>query len=88
LPAGTVENLLKPENKDQLIAVLTYHVIPGKVMSGDIAGKSLEVETVQGSMVKVNATDGVMVDGATVVAADIETSNGVIHVIDQVILPN
>jgi uncharacterized surface protein with fasciclin (FAS1) repeats len=88
LPAGTVENLLKPENKDQLIAVLTYHVIPGKVMSGDIAGKSLEVKTVQGSMVDVNATDGVMVDGATVVAADIETSNGVIHVIDQVILPN
>jgi uncharacterized surface protein with fasciclin (FAS1) repeats len=88
LPAGTVENLLKPENKDQLIAVLTYHVIPGKVMSGDIAGKRLEVKTVQGSMVDVNATDGVMVDGATVVAADIETSNGVIHVIDQVILPN
>jgi uncharacterized surface protein with fasciclin (FAS1) repeats len=88
LPAGTVENLLKPENKDQLIAVLTYHVIPGKVMSGDIAGKSLEVKTVQGSMVDINATDGVMVDGATVVAADIEASNGVIHVIDQVILPN
>ncbi|MFT5599096.1 MAG: putative surface protein with fasciclin (FAS1) repeats, partial [Chitinophagales bacterium] len=88
LPAGTVENLLKPENKDQLIAVLTYHVIPGKVMSGDIAGKRLEVKTVQGSMVDVNATDGVMVDGATVVAADIETINGVIHVIDQVILPN
>ncbi len=88
LPAGTVENLLKPENKDQLIAVLTYHVIPGKVMSGDMAGKSLEVKTVQGSMVDVNATDGVMVDGATVVAADIEASNGVIHVIDQVILPN
>ena len=88
LPAGTVENLLKPENKDQLIAVLTYHVIPGKVMSGDIAGKSLEVKTVQGSMVDVNATDGVMVDGATVVAADIEASNGVIHVINQVILPN
>jgi uncharacterized surface protein with fasciclin (FAS1) repeats len=88
LPAGTVENLLKPENKEQLIAVLTYHVVPGKVMSGDIAGKSLEVKTVQGSMVDVNATNGVMVDGATVVAADIEASNGVIHVIDQVILPN
>jgi uncharacterized surface protein with fasciclin (FAS1) repeats len=88
LPAGTVESLLKPENKDQLIAVLTYHVIPGKVMSSDIAGKSLEVKTVQGSMIDVNATNGVMVDGATVVAADIETSNGVIHVIDQVILPN
>jgi uncharacterized surface protein with fasciclin (FAS1) repeats len=88
LPAGTVESLLKPENKDQLIAVLTYHVIPGKVMSSDIAGKSLEVKTVQGSMIDVNATNGVMVDGATVVVADIETSNGVIHVIDQVILPN
>lgn len=88
LPAGTVENLLKPENKDQLIAVLTYHVIPGKVMSGDIAGKTLEVKTVQGSMVVVNATNGVMIDGATVVAADIGASNGVIHVIDQVILPN
>jgi uncharacterized surface protein with fasciclin (FAS1) repeats len=88
LPAGTVENLLKSENKDQLIAVLTYHVIPGKVMSGDIAGKSLEVMTVQGGMVAINATDGVMINGATVVAADIETSNGVIHVIDQVILPN
>ncbi len=88
LPAGTVENLLKPENKDQLIAVLTYHVIPGKVMSGDIAGKEMEVKTVQGSMVDINATSGVMVDGAKVMTADIETSNGVIHVIDKVILPN
>ena len=87
LPAGTVENLLKPENKDQLIAVLTYHVVPGKVMSGDITGKSLEVATVQGSNLSVNAMNGVKVDGANVIAADIETSNGVIHVIDAVVLP-
>jgi uncharacterized surface protein with fasciclin (FAS1) repeats len=88
LPAGTVENLLKPENKDQLVAILTYHVVPGKIMASDIAGKTLEVATVQGSEISVNATNGVMIDGATVVAADIETDNGVIHVIDQVILPN
>ena len=87
LPAGTVENLLKPENKDQLIAVLTYHVVPGKVMSTDIAGKSLQVATVQGSNISVNAMNGVMVDNAHVVTADIETSNGVIHVIDAVVLP-
>ena len=88
LPAGTVENLLKPENKDQLIAVLTYHVVPGKVMSGDIAGKKMPVKTVQGSELDVDATDGVKVDGASVVKADIETSNGVIHVIDAVVLPH
>ena len=87
LPEGTVENLLKPENKDQLIAVLTYHVVPGKVMSGDIAGKMMPVKTVQGSELDVDATDGVKVDGASVVQADIETSNGVIHVIDTVMLP-
>ncbi|MDJ0684833.1 MAG: fasciclin domain-containing protein [Alphaproteobacteria bacterium] len=87
LPAGTVENLLKPENKDQLVAVLTYHVLPGKVMSGDIAGQTLSPATVQGSTVDIDATDGVKVDNATVIAADIETSNGVIHVIDAVILP-
>lgn len=88
LPEGTVDSLLLPENKDQLQAVLTYHVLSGKVMSGDIAGQALEVETVQGSTVDIDATDGVKVDGANVVAADIETSNGVIHVIDAVILPN
>ena len=87
LPEGTVDTLLKPENKDQLVAVLTYHVLPGKVMSGDIAGKELSVATVNGEEVDVNATDGVMVYNATVVAADIEASNGVIHVIDTVILP-
>ncbi len=88
LPAGTVESLLKPENKDQLVAILTYHVLPGKVMSGDIAGKSAEVATVQGSDLSIDATNGVMVDGATVTTADIITSNGVIHVIDKVVLPN
>lgn len=88
LPAGTVEDLLKPENKDQLVAVLTYHVVPGKVMSSDLAGKALEAETVQGSTVSIDATgDGVTVDGASVVAADVDASNGVIHVIDAVILP-
>ena len=87
LPEGTVENLLKPENKDQLIAVLTYHVVPGKIMSSDIAGTATLVESVQGSELDVNATDGVTVDGATVVTADIETDNGVIHVIDRVVLP-
>jgi uncharacterized surface protein with fasciclin (FAS1) repeats len=88
LPAGTVENLLKPENKEQLVAVLTYHVIPGKVMSSDIAGKTARVKTVQGSELSIDATSGVMVDNATVTTADIITSNGVIHVIDTVVLPN
>ena len=86
LPAGTVENLLKPENKDQLIAVLTYHVVPGKVMSTDLTD-DMEAATVQGSNVMIDLDNGVMVDNASVVTADIETSNGVIHVIDSVILP-
>ncbi len=88
LPEGTVESLLKPENKEQLIAVLTYHVIPGRVMSADIAGKMADVETVQGSSLSIDATSGVMVDNASVTTADIITSNGVIHVIDKVVLPN
>jgi len=88
LPAGTLEDLLKPENKDKLVAILTYHVVPGKIMSGDIAGKTEMVKTVEGSKLNVDATNGVKVDEATVVAADIETSNGVIHVIDTVVLPN
>jgi uncharacterized surface protein with fasciclin (FAS1) repeats len=87
LPAGTLESLLKPENKSKLTAILTYHVLPGKVMSGDIAGKSLQVATVQGSKVSVDARTGVMVDKANVVQADVVASNGVIHVIDTVILP-
>ncbi|HIC80203.1 MAG TPA: fasciclin domain-containing protein [Kiloniellaceae bacterium] len=88
LPAGTVESLLKPENKDQLIAVLTYHVVPGKVMSADLANKQMKAGTVQGSKLSINALNGgVAVDNAQVVQADIETSNGVIHVIDTVVLP-
>ena len=87
LPEGTVENLLKPENKEQLVSVLTYHVVAGKIMSSDIAGTTAMVESVQGSELDVNATNGVTVDGATVVTADIETDNGVIHVIDRVVLP-
>ena len=87
LPEGTVENLLKPENKEQLISVLTYHVVAGKIMSSDIAGTTAMVESVQGSELDVNATNGGTVDGATVVTADIETDNGVIHVIDRVVLP-
>ena len=87
LPAGTVETLLKPENKDQLVNILTYHVLPGKVMSGDIAGKKLEVEMLNGAKASIDATSGVMIDAATVVSADIAASNGVIHVIDAVILP-
>ena len=88
LPEGTVETLLKPENKDQLVAVLTYHVVPGKIMSGDIAGQEAMVETVQGGKLDVKALSGsVTVDSATVIAADVEASNGVIHVIDTVVLP-
>jgi uncharacterized surface protein with fasciclin (FAS1) repeats len=86
LPEGTVESLLKPENKQQLVDLLTYHVIPGKVMSGDIAGKELEVESVQGTMLGIDATDGVAINGSMVTAADIKASNGIIHVVDKVIM--
>ena len=87
LPAGTVENLLKPENKDQLAAILTYHVVPGKVMAADVV-KLDEAPTVNGKMIDVSvAGDKVMTNDATVTKTDIEASNGVIHVIDSVILP-
>lgn len=88
LPEGTLETLLMAENKDQLVAILTYHVIPGKVVAGDVAGKEMEVATVQGSTADVNGMSGVMIDGANVVQADIMADNGVIHVIDKVIMPN
>lgn len=87
LPKGTVASLLKPENKAKLAAILKYHVVSGKVMSGDIAGKKLQAASVQGQKISIDATNGVKVDGANVVKADIATSNGVIHVIDAVILP-
>lgn len=88
LPEGTVENLLRPENKEELVALLTYHVVPGKIMASDIAGVTTSVATVQGTNIDVDARDGVKIDGANVVAADIEADNGVIHVIDAVIMPN
>ncbi len=88
LPAGTVENLLKPENKAKLTAVLTYHVVPGKVMSAALAGKVTDAATIQGQTVKVDASKGgVTVNNAKVVTADVQASNGVIHVIDTVLLP-
>jgi uncharacterized surface protein with fasciclin (FAS1) repeats len=87
LPAGTVDDLLKPENKDKLVAILTYHVVPGKVMAADVSGKETMAKSVQGGEITVNGTDGVKVDGATVVQADIVADNGVIHVIDAVIMP-
>ncbi len=86
LPEGTVETLLKPENKEQLVAVLTYHVVPGKVMSGDLSD-DMTAATVQGGDITIDLDSGVMINDANVVQADIETSNGVIHVIDKVILP-
>ena len=87
LPEGTVESLLKPENKDKLFQILTYHVVPGKIMAGDIAGKQLAAKTVEGQNLQVNATQGVKINNASVTTADVEASNGVIHVIDTVLLP-
>lgn len=87
LPAGTLDNLLKPENKEQLKSILLYHVVPGKVMSGDLKG-TVNAATLQGQTVSiVAAAAGVTVNGAKVVKADVAASNGVIHVIDAVILP-
>ena len=87
LPAGTVETLVKPENKAQLTAILLLHVLPGKIKAADVAGQSLEPVTAGGATVHVNGTDGVTVNGAKVVQADIDCTNGVIHVIDAVLLP-
>jgi uncharacterized surface protein with fasciclin (FAS1) repeats len=87
LPKGTVEDLLKPENKAKLASILTYHVLPSKVMAADIAGKKMGAKTVQGSEVAVDATSGVKINSASVVTADIAATNGVIHVIDAVLLP-
>lgn len=87
LPAGTVENLLKPENKEKLKAVLTYHVVPGKVTAAQVT-KLKSAKTVQGSEARVTVDGGkVMIDNATVVKTDILAKNGVIHVIDTVIMP-
>ncbi len=88
LPAGTVETLLKPENKDQLVKVLTYHVVPGAVTSDQLAGQRADVATVQGQTVRIDGRNGVRVNNARVTQADIMASNGVIHRIDRVLLPN
>jgi len=87
LPAGTVENLLKPENKGQLTAILTYHVVPGVATAADV-GKLDEAKTVNGKLVSLHASSGsVMVNDAHVVTADIAASNGIIHGIDSVLMP-
>ncbi len=87
LPAGTVENLLKPENKDKLVAVLTYHVLPGKVMAKDLKSGQ-KIKTAQGSEITITLKDGrASVNDANVTAADIQADNGVVHIIDTVILP-
>ena len=87
LPKGTLESLLKPENKKKLVGILTYHVVPGKVMAADVV-KLKDAKTVQGSKVTIKVDGGkVMVDKANVVKTDIVCKNGVIHVIDAVILP-
>ena len=85
LPAGLLDKLLLPENKDVLVSILTYHVVPGMVMSADIMAG--DVATVEGSSVKLETSYGVKVNGANVTAADVAASNGVIHVIDAVIVP-
>jgi uncharacterized surface protein with fasciclin (FAS1) repeats len=92
LPAGTVENLLKPENKDQLIAILTYHVLPRKLASNQMLAGPFHVRTLKAEPDRVLAiakgSDGVTVDDAKVIQADIATDNGIIHVIDTVMLPS
>lgn len=87
LPAGTVDELVKPENKAKLTEILLLHVVPGTVMAADVSGKMLDPATAGGATVHVDGTDGVTVNGAKVVTADIACTNGVIHVIDKVLLP-
>lgn len=86
LPEGTVEGLLKPENKDQLVSILTYHVVPGAVMSSDLT-EGMSAATVQGGEVTFTRDGGAKVNDANITTADIAASNGVIHVIDAVIMP-
>lgn len=87
LPAGTVESLLLPENRDTLVAILTYHVVPGRVTSDQVTSLS-KATTVQGADLDIAVSNGaVQINNATVVAADVEASNGIIHVIDSVLLP-
>jgi uncharacterized surface protein with fasciclin (FAS1) repeats len=87
LPTGTLDSLLKPENKSKLADILTLHVLSGRVVAADISGKELMPASVQGEKLKVDGTSGVTVNGAKVTKADIGCTNGVIHVIDAVLLP-
>ncbi|MEG3154929.1 fasciclin domain-containing protein [Sphingomonas sp. RB1R13] len=87
LPPGTVNELIRPENKAKLIAILLLHVIPGKVMTVDVIGQVMDPATAGGITIHVDGTDGITVDGAKVVTGDIACSNGVIHAIDAVLLP-
>lgn len=87
LPKGTVERLLKPENKAQLAAVLKYHVVPGRILAADLAGKTAHPKTLQGASLRVDGRQGVTINNADVTTADIMAANGVIHVIDKVLLP-
>jgi len=87
LPAGTVGELVKPENKEKLTKILLLHVLSGKVMAADVTGKTMMPKSVGGEELHVDGTHGVTVSGAKVTAADIECTNGVIHVIDTVIMP-
>jgi len=86
LPEGTLDNLLQPENKDQLTAILTYHVVPAEVRSGDLSD-GMTAATVNGAEITVSLDGGVMINDANVTTADVEASNGVVHIIDKVILP-
>ena len=87
LPKGTIENLLKPENKSKLVAILKHHVLPGSVPSTSVVGKKLSPKTVNGTSLSIDGSMGVMVSGAKVVVADVKASNGIIHAIDKVLLP-
>ncbi|MFQ6551806.1 fasciclin domain-containing protein [Aestuariibius insulae] len=87
LPAGTVESLLEPENKDQLVSILTYHVAPGRYPASALAGQSGRIPTVQGQTLRLHGANGVRINSSNVISADINTSNGIIHVIDAVLLP-
>ena len=86
LPKGTVEDLLKPENKDKLVAILTYHVVPGALKAVDVVAAK-ELKTVNGKAASITTEGGAKIAGAGIIKTDIETSNGIIHVIDSVILP-
>lgn len=87
LPEGTLESLLEEENRDKLVQILTYHVVAGKVMSTDLED-GMMAETVEGSSITVDLDGGVSIDNANVVTADIEADNGVVHIIDAVIMPS